>query len=215
MTRFSIAGMKGRLLGMGDSLMKRLVVSLPLMVAGGLCVVGASCRHQQLVLRPPVSGAQGIVTQESAVYFPEITAKNLNGDEVTLPNDLGGNPAIVLVAFKQKQQMNVNTWLFQLERIESMIEGVRVIETPTISSKRWGWMAGFIDGGMRSGIPDYEARARTITLFTDVGAFTDALEIESRDIIYAVILDRESRVLDVIAGDFDDEKLEEIAGMLN
>lgn len=195
---------------MSDSLKSRLGIALPLMLVGGLCVFGASCRYQSLGLQETRSE----VERDPVVYFPQITAKNLNGDEITLPDDLSGNPALVLVAFKQRQQINVNTWLDQLALIESTIEGVRVIETPTISGKKWGWMAGFIDGGMRSGIPDPEARARTITLFTDVGAFREALGIETEDLIHAVMLDGQSRVTRIVAGNFDAAKLESLVESL-
>lgn len=195
---------------MADSFVKRFGISFPLLLAGGMCIFMASCRYHELGIR----SVDDSLVQGSSTYFPQITAKNLNGDEVTLPDALAGNPGLVLVAFKQRQQTNVNTWLFQLERIESMIEGVQVIETPTISGKKWGWMAGFIDNGMRSGIPDLEGRARTITLFTDVGAFREALGLETEDSIYAVMLDEQSRVVDVVEGDFSDEKLERLTEAL-
>lgn len=196
---------------MDESLLKRLGVGLPLMICGVLSVWLGACRMQPLGDRPV--GAMGMVDGEfagSGVYFPRIESKDLNGDEVTLPDDLAGNPALVLVAFKQGQQTNVNTWLDQLETIEAGIEGLRVIETPTISGKKWGWMAGFIDNGMRSGIPDPEARARTITLFTDVGDFREALGLESADTIYGVLLDEQSRVVDVVEGDFSQEKFQRL-----
>ncbi len=172
-----------------------------------MCVSIASCRYQELGLRE----TEGARAAQITAYFPQITAKNLNNEEVTLPDDLAGNPALVLVAFKQRQQINVNTWLDQLELIESTIEGVRVIETPTISGKKWGWMAGFIDGGMRSGIPDPEARARTITLYTDVGTFRQALGLESEDTIYGVLLDEQGAVVEIVEGDFDENKLADLA----
>jgi hypothetical protein len=192
---------------MGSSLIKRLGFAVPLLVGGVLCVSIASCRYQELGLRETESAKAAQIT----AYFPQITAKNLNNEEVTLPDDLAGNPALVLVAFKQRQQINVNTWLDQLNLIESTIEGVRVIETPTISGKKWGWMAGFIDGGMRSGIPDPEARARTITLYTDVGTFRQALGLESEDTIYGVLLDERGIVVDIVEGDFEQAKLDQLA----
>jgi hypothetical protein len=87
---------------------------------------------------------------------------------------------------------------------------VQIIETPTISSGKWGWMAGFIDGGMRSGIPDPEARARTITLYTDVSLFNQALNIESVDTIYAVLLDEEGEVIEMVEGDYSVDKLRKL-----
>jgi len=161
----------------------------------------ASCRHQSLTLRDQ---AERLRTP----YFPKITAENLNKEKVTLPDDYNGNPLLVLIAYKQKQQLNVNTWLDRMDEIESTIPGVQIIETPTISSGKWGWMAGFIDGGMRSGIPSTEARGRTITLYTDVSLFNQALNIESVDTIYAVLLDEEGEVIEMIEGDFTLDKLQ-------
>ncbi len=168
----------------------------------------ASCRHQSLGLR---TQAERVRTP----YFPTITAENLNKEEITLPTDLAGNPALILVAYKQQQQTNVNTWLDRMDEIQTAIPGVQIIETPTISSGRWGWMAGFIDGGMRSGIPDPDARARTITLYTDVSLFNQALMIEDTDTIYAVLLDEAGEVVTTIEGDFTEEKISMLAGSLN
>lgn len=173
----------------------------------GICVLAtgalmiASCRHQSLGLRSSAERAR-------TPYFPRITAENLNREEVTLPDDLEGRPALILIAYKQKQQTNVNTWLDRMDEIEAAIPGVQIIETPTISSGKWGWMAGFIDGGMRSGIPDPEARARTITLYTDVSLFNQALNIESVDTIYGVLLDEEGEVVDMVEGDYTPAKLD-------
>ena len=192
---------------MNGNLMKRLGVGLPILVGGVASVWMGACRMQPLGDRPAVAMGLDGSSADSGLYFPRIDSKDLNGDAITLPDDLAGNPALVLVAFKQRQQVNVNTWLDELGAIESGIEGVRVIETPTISGQKWGWMAGFIDNGMRSGIPDVEARARTITLFTDVGAFRGALGLESVDTIYGVLLDESSRVVEVVEGDFSEEKL--------
>ncbi|MBO6739828.1 MAG: hypothetical protein JJ916_08225 [Phycisphaerales bacterium] len=189
---------------MKSELRKRVAAftGISVLAVGSLMI--ASCRHQSLGLR---ADAERVRTP----YFPQITAENLNRVEMTLPDDLAGSPALILIAYKQKQQTNVNTWLDRMEEIESAIPGVQIIETPTISSGKWGWMAGFIDGGMRSGIPDPEARARTITLYTDVSLFNHALMIEDTDTIYAVLLDEQGEVIDMVEGDYTPEKLESLS----
>jgi hypothetical protein len=163
-----------------------------------------ACRHS------PVRA----MAEDGAMLFPEVTGENLHGDAVAFPDDLKGNPALVLVAFKREQQAEVDTWLAQLEAFEAAIPGVRVIETPTISGARWGWMAWFIDGGMRSGIPDDAARSRTITLYTDVARFREALGMETDEQIYAVLLDADARVLLVEPSVFTEGAAARFAGLL-
>jgi hypothetical protein len=174
-------------------------------------VVLASCRHQSLGLRSEIMA----MDTGNTLYFPSITSENLNKESITLPDDLAGNPSLVLVAYERNQQLNVNTWLDQLELIEKALPGIQVIETPTISSNKWGWMAWFIDGGMRSGISDFEARARTITLFTNVKAFNKALGIDEVDRIYAVLLNDDGQVLVVESGNFSLEKLNVLIQSMN
>lgn len=167
-------------------------------------VVVTACRHS------PVRA----MSEGGAMLFPSVSGENLHGETVTFPDDLKGQPALVLVAFKRQQQAEVDTWLAQLDAIEVAIPGIRVVETPTISGTRWGWMAWFIDGGMRSGIPDDAARARTITLYTDVDKFRDALGMATDEQIYAVLLDADARVLQVEPGTYTEGSIERFAGLL-
>lgn len=181
------------------------------LMAALLATMSTACHQTPMTLRSDAVDENG----DPVSYFPKIEAENLNRDSITLPDDLGGNPALVLVAFKRQQQANVNTWLGMIPDIESAIDGVRVIETPTISGLKWGWMSGFIDGGMRSGIPDLDARARTITLYTNVGAFKKALGLGSSNQIYAVLLDANGEVVGIEEGDYEQVKLDRLREAIN
>jgi hypothetical protein len=55
-------------------------------------------------------------------------------------------------------------------------------------------MRGFIDGGMRSGIPDSAVRATTITLYINKTPFKKALAIRSEDSIEVVLVDRAGKL---------------------
>ncbi len=189
---------------MSSKIIKRIGAFTGILTLATGSLMIASCRHQSLGLRNQAERVR-------SPYFPKITSENLNKEKVTLPDDYNGRPLLVLIAYKQKQQTNVNTWLDRMDEIDSAIPDVRVIETPTISSGKWGWMAGFIDGGMRSGIPSTEARARTITLYTDVSLFNQALMIDSTDTIYAVLLDRDGEVIEMVEGDFSPAKLNDLS----
>ena len=136
--------------------------------------------------------------------FPELKASNLQKKTLSLPGDFAGERNLLLIAFQRKQQENVDTWLREMKRFKSS-PGFHYYELPTISKlnpiARW-----FINRGMRSGIPDPEARARTITLYLDKAEFMNALNLPDENQIYAVLVDRVGRVHWRAEGDFDEAK---------
>ena len=134
--------------------------------------------------------------------FPRVEGSNLEGDRFVLPADFGGDMNVVLVAFKREQQHDVDTWMPWLERIAEANPGLRVYELPTLG-RRYRLMRSFIDGGMRSGIPDRAVRAATITLYIDKSPFRRALALPDEDRIYVLLVDREGRVHWRTDGDFD------------
>jgi hypothetical protein len=91
---------------------------------------------------------------------------------------------------------------------------VRYYELPVI--QRLNVLARtFINEGMRSGIPDRLARARTITLYLDKVAFRRALELPHEDDIYVLLVDRQGQVLWRSGGAFTPEKGEGLAAAVH
>jgi hypothetical protein len=126
--------------------------------------------------------------------FPQVTGSSLDRKRFNLPEDFSGEVNIVLIAFQQWQQSVVDTWLPLLQEIETRYEGVRYYELPVI--QRYNRLAQFyINEGMRAGIPDWEARARTITLYVDKLPFRQALDLSSESEIYVLAVERTGRVL--------------------
>ncbi|MBK7404814.1 MAG: hypothetical protein IPJ41_09320 [Phycisphaerales bacterium] len=154
------------------------------------------------------------VQVDGGTGFPRVSGQNLLQETVHLPDDLVGRPTLALVAFRREQQADVDTWLAREDELSRSISALRVLEFPTISGARYGMFAGFIDGGMRSGIPDPAARERTITLYTDTEKFRQALGLGGPDSIYAVLLDARARVVRVEPGPADDEKVASLLGAL-
>ena len=144
--------------------------------------------------------------------FPSLTASNLEKQSMSLPEDFAGDRNLLLVAFQREQQKNVDTWLHEMKRFESL-PNFRYYELPTIDRlnpiARW-----FIDSGMRRGIPDRGARARTITLYLDKLAFRKALNLPDETVVYAVLVDRSGRVLWRAEGDFDEAKSASLLNVL-
>jgi hypothetical protein len=136
--------------------------------------------------------------------FPKLIASNLEKQTLSLPEDFAGDPNLLLIAFQREQQANVDTWLRGMKRFEAL-PNFHYYELPTIDRlnpiARW-----FINSGMRRGIPDSNARARTVTLYLDKVAFRKALNLPDEKQIYAVLVDSSGRVLWRAQGDFDESK---------
>jgi hypothetical protein len=88
-----------------------------------------------------------------------------------------------------------------------------VIEVPVLSG-RWKPVRRFIDGGMTSGIGDPDVLARTITVYTDVGAFQHSLEIPDSSEVHALVVTRDGQVLARGKGDPDDSSWAVLASAL-
>jgi hypothetical protein len=146
-------------------------------------------------------------------YFPAIQASNLEKREFHLPAEFEGDRNLLLVAFQREQQKDVDTWLRQMKRFEELDPAFRYYELPTIERlnalARW-----FIDSGMRRGIPDRSARARTITLYIDKKPFCDALLIKDQKQIYEFLVNRKGEVLWQSEGVFDESKAASLRGAL-
>jgi len=140
---------------------------------------------------------------------PHVAGQNLNRDVVRFPEDIKGRPTLLLIAFHRYQQRDIDTWLRRLDELQSAVPDLNVLELPVLH-RSYVVMRPYIDGGMRSGIPDAEARARTITLYTNKKAFREALGLGPEDRIYAVLADSKGAILCVEDGPATDERVEVI-----
>lgn len=158
------------------------------------------------VLLPPARDDRAAAAPACSGRFPALEARNLEGRRFRLPGDLDGERNLCLIAFQRWQQREVDTWLRALpaSRVGDLA-GFAWWEFPTIWP-RGEAMQRFVDGGMRAGIPDRAARERTITLWTDVQAFRDALELPTERTIQVVLIDRAGRVLWRTEGAWTPEK---------
>ncbi|MCC7382178.1 MAG: hypothetical protein IT384_10125 [Deltaproteobacteria bacterium] len=103
--------------------------------------------------------------------FPSVRGKSLSGTEVELPRHFSGEPTLLLIAYEQRAQFDLDRWLLALSEA-----GVRtpIYEVPTIPGVLPGLFASRIDEGMRSGIPS-EDWASVVTVYEDgeaIAAFT-------------------------------------------
>lgn len=121
--------------------------------------------------------------------FPTVLGTSLAGRSVRLPDQLDGALNLLLIAFRQAQQADVDTWLPYTDALQARRPDVRAYELPVLAAA-YRLARPFIDGGMRAAIPDPAVRNRTITLYLDKVAFRAALGVPSEDQIHVRLVDR-------------------------
>jgi hypothetical protein len=95
--------------------------------------------------------------------FPSVAGRALSGEVVRFPEDLAGAPALLLCAYRRGTQEDVDRWAAYVGR---RLPALVVYELPIISSRLWRPMQGWIDGGMRGGVPQ-GLWAHVVTLYDD------------------------------------------------
>ena len=130
--------------------------------------------------------------------FPPLDVTSLDGRRRRLPEDLEG-PTVLILAFERHQQAEVDDWIEELEAAGCPYP---ILEVPTIGT-RYRLFRPFIDGGMRAGIPDSTVRARTLTVYTDVGRVLDALGLRSTRHVVVVLAEPSGAARALVQGAFE------------
>lgn len=125
--------------------------------------------------------------------FPKVRGSNLAGQEFILPTDIKAEFAVVMIAFQQYQQVEINTWIPVARELSDQADNLVYYEFPTIDRLNPAARA-FIDGGMRAGIPDPIARATTITLYLDKSSFREVLQIPDEEDIVVMLINRQGDI---------------------
>ena len=139
--------------------------------------------------------------------FPPFTVEDLNGRSLSFPAQLPGAPTIVFIAYKQRQQDDINAWVNALGLQET--GGPAWIELPVVG-RGAALMRPIIDNGMRSGIPSPEMRARTFTVYSSRRAFNTALGITDLRQIYVAVVEPNGTIRALIEGNVDATKVAQV-----
>jgi hypothetical protein len=86
----------------------------------------------------------------TGTLLPTVKGKALDGTPRTLPADLAGKPAVLLVGYVQGTQFDIDRWVIGLLQTKTP---ARIYEIPTIDGLVPTVISGWIDSGMRGGIP--------------------------------------------------------------
>lgn len=142
--------------------------------------------------------------------FPTLLARDLEGDAVTIPDDLPSGPRVILLPFLREHQPIVDGWVRGLRALGEARSELSVFEVPAIS---WLYAPGrfYIDGGMRAGIPSIDTRRHTLTVYTDVEKLARELEIPSRETVHVFLVDSTGEITWRSSGEASAEKVSAIA----
>ena len=123
--------------------------------------------------------------------FPSVEAETLSGEALRLPEDLGGEPALLLVGYEQDAQFDGDRWLLGLLQAGAPVQ---VYEVPTIRGWAPRLFAGRIDQGMREGIPS-EDWASVATVYGDASKIAELTGTEQGNNMRVLLLDGEGNVV--------------------
>jgi hypothetical protein len=150
-----------------------------------------------------VSGTPDIVGRR----FPSVAGRALSGAVVRFPEDLAGAPALLLCAYRRGTQDDVDQWAaFAARRLPDL----SVYELPIISSRVWRPLQGWIDGGMRGGVPP-GLWANVVTLYEDGGRARAFIGDGGGLRTQVVLLDGDGLVAFTDAGGFREDAAERLA----
>ncbi len=143
------------------------------------------------------------------IRFPRVSARDLEGSDVHLPEAFAGRRNVVIVAFRRNHQALVDSWVPWLDRRAADDPGFRFYELPTIG-RIWSPVRNMIDGGMAAAIRDPVVLQRTLTIYGDVGRLTRPLGIDDRSTITLLVVDGDGGVGWSGTGAFDEGTAREI-----
>ena len=141
--------------------------------------------------------------------FPSINGKNLNKQNITVPDDFSEKNLFVIVAFLQWQQKAVDEVIEHLESKDVHLSH-HIIEVPVIQRTTWLRQVR-LDTIMRIGIRDRDVRQRTITVYLDKKEFQASLGIPNDESIHWFVVDHATKkILLRGAGNISAEEIDHI-----
>ncbi len=125
--------------------------------------------------------------------FPSVQGKSLDGQETMIPEVFKGKKVIIVLAYKQNTQFDVDRW--GIGFFTSNLSLPPIYEIPTIPGLIPSLFKESIDGGMKNGIPK-ESWKDVITVYGSDGAkLTEWTGTENPNNARVILLDEEGRVL--------------------
>jgi hypothetical protein len=136
--------------------------------------------------------------------FPEIKAQTLSKKDIVFPKDAAGKPTIICIAFEGSAQSLVDTWAAPV-LAKYPNQEVNYYEIPMIKSG-YKFVRGFIDGGMRGGVPK-DLHNNVATYYGGLSDYKTNLMMDKNGSCYLFLLDKTGVIQYVSEGVSNADKL--------
>ncbi len=123
--------------------------------------------------------------------FPTVQGESLTKEPITLPDRYLGKPTLILVGYLQKAQFDIDRWILGVLQADVPVQ---IVEVPTIAGMMPEMVQGFINDGMRSGIPKSDW-ASVVTVYGDAPKIIAAIGNERPQSAHAILLDSTGRIV--------------------
>jgi hypothetical protein len=123
--------------------------------------------------------------------FPSVKGNSLSNQAVSIPENYRGKVTLILVGYTQRAQFDIDRWILGALQADVKAD---IVEVPTIAGMMPQMVQGFIDNGMRSGIPKSDWGS-VVTVYEDAPKIIEALGNERSQSAYAVLLNRDGKIV--------------------
>lgn len=123
--------------------------------------------------------------------FPRVAGNSLAKEPIVIPDSYRGKNTVLLVGYQQKAQFDIDRWILGILQADVPVQ---IVEVPTIAGMMPQMVQGFIDGGMRSGIPEKDW-ASVVTVYEDADKIISAIGNERPQSAHAVLLDKDGKIV--------------------
>lgn len=155
--------------------------------------------------------------------FPALTGENLQSKNITIPTDTKGKYTLIGLAYSQKAQDDLKSWLqpvydtFIAKSDEPVIfddsydVNLYLVLMFTGSNES---MAGTAKKKMQDGL-DKELQPHVLLYKGDIAKYRDELALVEKDKPYFFLLDEEGKIVHAISGSYSEAKMQKIEDLLN
>jgi hypothetical protein len=142
--------------------------------------------------------------------LPSISGQTLSSSRVRFPEDLLGFPSVLLIAYRRGTQQDLDRWI---EFLSLKAPQLVWYEVPAIRNLIWRPLAGWIDAGMRNGVPQ-DKWSRVVTLYEDAAKLGEFIGDNGMDLTHLVVLNSDGIVAWFNPNGYSEEAASELLELL-